>query len=86
MTTQKHLLPSPISVAEKLRAGLSISIREWCLAEGVSRETYYQLSRRGETPKVYHVGNQVRIAADDYAEWQAGRIAAAAAERETIAA
>lgn len=58
-----------IAAAEKVRAGVPISIAEWCALEGVSREGWYQLARRGEAPAHYYTGGLVRVAAADYAAW-----------------
>lgn len=74
-----------LAAAEKLRAGVPLSIADWCAMEGVSREGWYQAARRGEAPAHYYNGHLVRIAAADYAAWVEARKADAKLVREVAA-
>lgn len=58
-----------IEAAEKIRAGVPISVEEWCALEGCSRQQWYTRVARGEAPAFYYNGGIVRIASADYLAW-----------------
>lgn len=86
MTSQKAKDTRHIVAAEKLHAGVPLTIKDWCALEGVSREGWYQAVRRGEFPAHYYNGGLVRIAARDYLSWQESRKADARSQREAAQA
>lgn len=55
--------------AEKVRAGVPLTIEDWCALEGVSKQQWYTRVARGEAPAFYYNGGIVRIAAVDYLAW-----------------
>jgi len=75
MTTkiQQAKVIHQFAAAEKLRAGVPLTIKDWCALEGVSREAWYQAVRRGDAPTHYRNGGLIRIAAADYSSWVEAR-------------
>lgn len=49
---------------------LALSVSEFCAAHGVSRDTFYQLIRRGEGPTVMRVGRRTLVSVEAAAEWR----------------
>jgi hypothetical protein len=54
------------------RAALSASstIRDFCIAEKISRAKYYQLKKRGLGPDEMRVDGIIRITPDSHARWR----------------
>lgn len=75
-----------LAAAEKLHAGVPLSLMDWCALEDKSRESWYQAARRGTAPAFYYSGGVVRIDPTDYRAWQEARKADAERRREAAAA
>ncbi len=73
-----------LEAGEKVRAGVPLSVEDWCALEGVSRQQWYSRVDRGDAPAFYYNGGVVRIAAADYLAWV--EIMKAAAKRGADAA
>lgn len=58
-----------IVAGEKVRAGVPLSVEDWCALEAVSRQQWYTRVARGDAPSFYYNGGVVRIAAADYLAW-----------------
>lgn len=68
-----------VGVAGFGRAALSII--EFCRAHGISRPTYYNLKKKGLTPREMEVGARRLISQEAAADWRREREAAAVAEK-----
>jgi excisionase family DNA binding protein len=51
----------------------SLSIDEFCEAEGISRGYWYVMAKSGKTPETYQVGKLVRISPEAHQAWREAR-------------
>jgi predicted DNA-binding transcriptional regulator AlpA len=47
----------------------SYTIPQWCELHEITRQTFYNLEKRGEAPKSFHVGRSRRISVDADLAW-----------------
>jgi predicted DNA-binding transcriptional regulator AlpA len=51
-------------------ANPSLSIQEFCDAEGIGRNTYYKLKKQGRAPREFRIGASVRISHEARIAWR----------------
>jgi len=49
----------------------SLSIDEFCEAEGITRAFFYKLKDKGQAPVTYNIGRLVRVSPDAHSAWRA---------------
>ena len=57
----------------------SLSIQEFCDAEGIGRNTYYKLKKEGRAPREFRIGASIRISHEDRVSWRRARLKETAA-------
>ena len=50
-----------------------LTLKQLCERYSINRHTYYNLSRKGEMPKAFTIGRQVRFRMADVLEWEASQ-------------
>jgi len=61
----------------------SLTIRDFCEIEKLSRGSFYKLDRTGKAPLTYRVGVTRRITPEAHQAWRRAQEAEAAKRRET---
>jgi hypothetical protein len=64
---------------------LAFTIEEFCVAHGISPETYFKLKRHGWQPREMKVGKRVLISFEAAADWRRRREAVTAGELTNVA-